>query len=76
MVVESRRRLEGRIRVAILSHQRRQLPAIMSTGRHARINGIEEGDAPPSAPSKIIWPPGATPWIVAHAERRLVWSST
>jgi hypothetical protein len=45
MLVESRRHLECRIRLAILSHQRRQLPAVMSTDRHARIiNAIEQGD--------------------------------
>jgi DNA-binding FadR family transcriptional regulator len=45
MLVESWKHLEGRIRVAIMSHNAEQLPAIMSRGRHAPIvDAIESGD--------------------------------
>jgi DNA-binding GntR family transcriptional regulator len=45
MLVESWRHLEGRIRVAIMSHDASQLPTIMSRERHALIaTGIAEGD--------------------------------
>jgi DNA-binding GntR family transcriptional regulator len=45
MLVESWRHLEGRIRVAIMSHDATQLPGIMSEHRHATIvDAIEEGD--------------------------------
>jgi DNA-binding GntR family transcriptional regulator len=47
MLVESWRHLEGRIRVAIMSHDAPQLPGIMSDDRHATIvDAIEQGDAP------------------------------
>jgi DNA-binding GntR family transcriptional regulator len=47
MLVESWRHLEGRIRVAIMSHDASQLPGIMSDDRHATIvDAIERGDAP------------------------------
>jgi DNA-binding GntR family transcriptional regulator len=47
MLVESWRHLEGRIRVAIMSHDASQLPGIMSDDRHATIvDAIEQGDAP------------------------------
>lgn len=46
MLVESWRHLEGRIRVAIMSHDAAQLPGIMSGDRHAPIiDAIEHGDA-------------------------------
>jgi len=45
MLVESWRHLEGRIRVAIMSHDAAQLPGIMSDDRHATIiDAIEQGD--------------------------------
>jgi DNA-binding GntR family transcriptional regulator len=45
MLVESWRHLEGRIRVAIMSHDAAQLPGIMSEDRHAHIvDAIETGD--------------------------------
>ncbi|WP_182525228.1 GntR family transcriptional regulator [Nocardioides dongkuii] len=45
MLVESWRHLEGRIRVAIMSHEATQLPGIMSEHRHATIvDAIEDGD--------------------------------
>ena len=45
MLVESWRHLEGRIRVAIMSHDAAQLPGIMSRDRHAPIlDAIERGD--------------------------------
>lgn len=45
MLVESWRHLEGRIRVAIMSHDAAELPAIMSRERHALIaTGIAGGD--------------------------------
>ena len=44
MLVESWRHLEGRIRVAIMSHDPSQLPQIMSDDRHGTIvTAIEEG---------------------------------
>jgi DNA-binding GntR family transcriptional regulator len=47
MLVESWRHLEGRIRVAIMSHDADQLPGIMSQDRHTPIvNAIESGDVP------------------------------
>src|ERR687890_1669482 len=47
MLVESWKHLEGRIRVAIMSHDAAQLPGIMSDDRHAPIiDAIERGDAP------------------------------
>jgi DNA-binding GntR family transcriptional regulator len=47
MLVESWRHLEGRIRVAIMSHDASQLPGIMSDDRHATIvDAIERGDGP------------------------------
>jgi DNA-binding GntR family transcriptional regulator len=47
MLVESWRHLEGRIRVAIMSHDAAQLPGIMSGDRHATIiDAIEAGDVP------------------------------
>src|SRR4029453_12154712 len=47
MLVESWRHLEGRIRVAIMSHDATQLPGIMSDDRHATIvDAIERGDGP------------------------------
>ena len=46
MLVESWKHLEGRIRVAIMSHSRDQLPGIMSSDRHAPIvDAIAAGDA-------------------------------
>jgi DNA-binding GntR family transcriptional regulator len=46
MLVESWRHLEGRIRVAVMSHDATQLPGIMSQDRHAPIvDAIEQGDA-------------------------------
>jgi DNA-binding GntR family transcriptional regulator len=46
MLVESWKHLEGRIRVAIMSHDVNQLPGIMSRDRHAPIvDAIEIGDA-------------------------------
>jgi len=46
MLVESWQHLEGRIRVAIMSHSSEQLPGIMSRDRHAPIvDAIEAGDA-------------------------------
>ena len=46
MLVESWRHLEGRIRVAIMSHDASQLPGIMADDRHATIvDAIEQGDA-------------------------------
>ena len=46
MLVESWKHLEGRIRVAIMSHRSDQLPGIMSSDRHAPIvDAIEAGDA-------------------------------
>lgn len=46
MLVESWRHLEGRIRVAIMSHDASELPEIMADDRHATIvDAIEEGDA-------------------------------
>jgi len=45
MLVQSWRHLEGRIRVAIMSHDQSQLPGIMSRERHAEIaDGIAAGD--------------------------------
>ena len=45
MLVESWKHLEGRIRVAIMSHDVNQLPGIMSRDRHAPIvDAIEIGD--------------------------------
>jgi DNA-binding GntR family transcriptional regulator len=45
MLVESWKHLEGRIRVAIMSHDVNQLPGIMSRDRHAPIvDAIETGD--------------------------------
>jgi DNA-binding GntR family transcriptional regulator len=45
MLVESWRHLEGRIRVAIMSHDAAQLPRIMAHTRHAPIvDAIEAGD--------------------------------
>lgn len=45
MLVESWRHLEGRIRVAIMSHDATQLPGIMSEDRHSSIvDAIEAGD--------------------------------
>jgi DNA-binding GntR family transcriptional regulator len=45
MLVESWQHLEGRIRVAIMSHDANQLPGIMSGDRHAPIvDAIEAGD--------------------------------
>lgn len=45
MLVESWRHLEGRIRVAIMSHDATQLPRIMAHTRHAPIvDAIEAGD--------------------------------
>ena len=45
MLVESWKHLEGRIRVAIMSHDVNQLPGIMSRDRHAPIvDAIESGD--------------------------------
>jgi DNA-binding GntR family transcriptional regulator len=46
MLVDSWRHLEGRIRVAIMSHDAAQLPGIMADDRHATIvDAIEQGDA-------------------------------
>ena len=46
MLVETWMHLEGRIRVAIMSHSPEQLPGIMSRDRHAPIvDAIEAGDA-------------------------------
>jgi DNA-binding GntR family transcriptional regulator len=46
MLVESWKHLEGRIRVAIMSHSSDQLPGIMSRDRHSPIvDAIEAGDA-------------------------------
>ena len=46
MLVESWRHLEGRIRVAIMSHPADQLPEIMARDRHAPIvDAIAAGDA-------------------------------
>jgi DNA-binding GntR family transcriptional regulator len=46
MLVESWKHLEGRIRVAIMSHSSDQLPGIMSRDRHTPIvDAIEAGDA-------------------------------
>lgn len=45
MLVQSWKHLEGRIRVAIMSHDAAQLPSIMSRERHAVIaSGIAGGD--------------------------------
>jgi DNA-binding GntR family transcriptional regulator len=45
MLVESWRHLEGRIRVAIMSHDATQLPAIMAEDRHSQIiDAIDSGD--------------------------------
>jgi DNA-binding GntR family transcriptional regulator len=53
MLVESWRHLEGRIRVAIMSHDATQLPAIMSHDRHAPIlDAIEQGD--PAQASRVL----------------------
>ncbi|MFI7699521.1 GntR family transcriptional regulator [Nonomuraea sp. NPDC049480] len=47
MLVESWKHLEGRIRVAIMSHDAAQLPEMMSHDRHAPIvDAIESGDVP------------------------------
>ena len=47
MLVETWRHLEGRIRVAIMSHDAAQLPEIMSQDRHSPIiDAIERGDVP------------------------------
>ena len=47
MLVEAWRNLEGRIRVAIMSHDAEQLPEIMAGNRHAPIvDAIEQGDIP------------------------------
>ena len=47
MLVESWRHLEGRIRVAIMSHAAAQLPGIMSRDRHAPIvDAIARGNVP------------------------------
>jgi DNA-binding GntR family transcriptional regulator len=47
VLVETWQHLEGRIRVAIMSHDASQLPAIMSQDRHAPIvDAIEGGDVP------------------------------
>ena len=46
MLVESWKHLEGRIRVAIMSHDSAQLPGIMSRDRHALIvEAVDAGDA-------------------------------
>ena len=46
MLVESWKHLEGRIRVAIMSHDAEQLPGIMSRDRHAFVvEAIDAGDA-------------------------------
>jgi DNA-binding GntR family transcriptional regulator len=46
MLVESWKHLEGRIRVAIMSHDCAQLPGIMSRDRHALIvEAVDAGDA-------------------------------
>jgi DNA-binding GntR family transcriptional regulator len=53
MLVESWKHLEGRIRVAIMSHDATQLPGIMSRDRHAPIvDAIEAGH--PSAALQIV----------------------
>jgi DNA-binding GntR family transcriptional regulator len=53
MLVESWRHLEGRIRVAIMSHDAAQLPGIMSQDRHATIvDVIEVGDT--TAALKVV----------------------
>ena len=53
MLVESWRHLEGRIRVAIMSHDASQLPGIMADDRHATIvDAIEQGDARRGAPRR------------------------
>jgi DNA-binding GntR family transcriptional regulator len=53
MLVESWRHLEGRIRVAIMSHDATQLPGIMSHDRHAPIvDAIEQGD--PASALRIV----------------------
>ena len=47
MLVETWRHLEGRIRVAIMSHAAAQLPGIMSRDRHAPIvDAIARGNVP------------------------------
>jgi DNA-binding GntR family transcriptional regulator len=47
MLVESWKHLEGRIRVAIMSHNPEELPDIMSRDRHSPIvDAIEAGDVP------------------------------
>ena len=47
MLVSAWRNLEGRIRVAIMSHDAAQLPGIMASDRHAPIiDAIEHGDIP------------------------------
>ena len=47
VLVETWQHLEGRIRVAIMSHKADQLPGIMSADRHAPIvDAIEAGDVP------------------------------
>ena len=47
MLVESWQHLEGRIRVAIMSHRADTLPGIMSRDRHTPIiDAIERGDVP------------------------------
>jgi DNA-binding GntR family transcriptional regulator len=47
ILVETWQYLEGRIRVAIMSHDVNQLPAIMSRDHHAPIvDAIERGDVP------------------------------
>lgn len=47
MLVQSWKRLEGRIRVGIMSHDAAELPGIMSHDRHALIvEAIRAGDAP------------------------------
>jgi DNA-binding GntR family transcriptional regulator len=50
ILVDSWQHLEGRIRVAIMSHHADQLPGIMSRDRHAPIvDAIENGDVPAAA---------------------------
>jgi DNA-binding GntR family transcriptional regulator len=47
MLVDTWRYLEGRIRVAIMSHDAEQLPTIMAGDRHSPIvDAIEAGDVP------------------------------
>jgi DNA-binding GntR family transcriptional regulator len=47
MLVDSWRHLEGRIRIAIMSHDTEQLPTVMAADRHAPIiDAIENGDVP------------------------------